>query len=186
MTLLRTLAKLTAGFLFAATMASEVASATPPAEPGAIERTISIQSQQRSVGPALSVQPNEVRRENKDHRRFTLGAVNINGATVFSQAQLSSYFEQYLATEIDQSRLAQMAEAITARYRQTGYLLSYAMVPRQTVEAGMVRLSVVEGRIGNVQVQGANKAQAAAIEAVATPLVKGGPLKSANSSVRSG
>lgn len=179
MTLLRTLAKLTAGFLFAATMASEVASATPPTEPGAIERTIPIQSQQRSVGPALSVQPTEVRRDNKDHRRFTLGAVNINGATVFSQAQLSSYFEQYLATEIDQSRLAQMAEAITARYRQTGYLLSYAMVPRQTVEAGMVRLSVVEGRIGNVQVQGANKAQAAAIEAVATPLVKGGPLKSA-------
>src|SRR4029078_10259718 len=91
----------------------------------------------------------------------------------------SPYFEPYLATEVDQAKLAQMAEAITARYRHTGYLLSYAMVPRQNVEAGMVRLSVVEGRVANVQVQGAGSAQAAALEALAGPLVKGGRLKAA-------
>jgi len=151
--------------------------AASPVEPGAIERTIPVQAQQRAVGPAISVQSNEVRRETADHRRFTLGAVNIDGATVFSRAQLSSYFESYLATEVDQTRLAQMAAVITSQYRRTGYLLSYAMVPQQNVEAGMVRLSVVEGRIGNVQIQGAGAAQSA-IESIANPLVKGGPLKS--------
>jgi len=63
--------------------------------------------------------------------------VNVDGSTVFSQAQLSRYFESYLATEIDRGKLVQMADAITARYRQAGYLLSYAMVPSQNVEAGM-------------------------------------------------
>lgn len=153
--------------------------AAPPAEPGAIERTIPIQAQQRSVAPALSVQSKDIRRDAADHRRFTLGAVNIDGATVFSQAQLSPYFERYLATEVDQGKLAQMAAAITARYRRTGYLLSYAMVPQQNVEAGMIRLSVIEGRVGTVQVQGTKGAQAAALEALAAPLVNGGPLRSA-------
>lgn len=178
MTFLRPLVRLTAGLVCAVLCTSETVAATP-VEPGAIERTIPIQTQQRSIGPALSIQSADARRENTDHRRFTLGAVNIDGATIFSQAQLSRYFEPYLATEVDRSRLSQMAEAITSHYRQTGYLLSYAMVPRQDVEAGMVRLSVVEGRIGNVQVEGADSAQAAALEAIATPLVKGGPLRSA-------
>jgi hemolysin activation/secretion protein len=159
-------------------MSSQVG-ATPPAEPGAIERTIPIHVQQRSLEPVLSVQSKDVRQNSAEHRRFTLGAVNIDGATIFSQSQLSPYFEPYLATEVDQAKLAQMAEAITARYRHTGYLLSYAMVPRQDVEAGMVRLSVVEGRVANVQVQGAGSAQAAALEALAGPLVKSGPLKAA-------
>jgi hemolysin activation/secretion protein len=153
--------------------------AAPPADAGAIERTIPSQGQQRMLAPALSLPTREIPGKSADNRRFTLGAVNVDGATVFSQAQLSAYFEPYLATEVDQGRLAQMAAAITARYRQTGYLLSYAMVPRQDVEAGMVRLSVVEGRIGDVKVQGADTAQAAAIESIAGPLVKGGPLKSA-------
>jgi hemolysin activation/secretion protein len=164
--------------LVAAAVSSQV-SAAPPAEPGAIERTIPIHVQQQSLEPVLSVQSKDVPRDSAEHRRFTLGAVNIDGATIFSQAQLSPYFEPYLATEVDQAKLAKMAEAITARYRYTGYLLSYAMVPRQNVEAGMVRLSVVEGRVANVQVQGAGSAQAAALEAVAAPLVKGGPLKAA-------
>ena len=112
-----------------------------------------------------------------DHRRFTLGAVNIDGATIFSQQQLSPYFEPYLATEVDGADLAKMAAAITEQYHRTGYLLSYATVPTQNVEAGMIRLSVVEGHITNVAVQGAGSAQSA-VAAIASPLVRSGPLKS--------
>lgn len=177
--LFRHLVNLAATVACACVVAPRTAIAAPPAEPGAIERTIPTQAQQRSFAPTLSLPLKEIRREGADQRRFTLGAVNIDGATVFSETQLTRYFEPYLATEVDQSKLTQMAEAITARYRQTGYLLSYAVVPRQNVEAGMVRLSVVEGRISDVKVQGAAAGQAAAIEAIAAPLVKGGPLKSA-------
>ena len=102
--------------------------------------------------------------------------MNVDGATIFTQQQLSRYFEPYLATEVDGADLARMAAAITAQYHRTGYLLSYATVPTQNVEAGMVRLSVLEGRINNVTVQGAGSAEAA-IKAVAAPLIRAGPLK---------
>lgn len=152
--------------------------AAPPPEPGAIERTIPTQSQQQSTLPTLSMPGREARNPGAGKRRFTLGAVNVDGATIFSEQQLSPYFEPYLATEIDQAKLAQMAAAITARYRRTGYLLSYATVPSQNVEAGMVRLAVVEGRIGKVDVEGAGSAKGA-IEAMAAPLAARTPLKSA-------
>jgi hemolysin activation/secretion protein len=150
--------------------------AEPAPEPGAIERTIPTHVRRNSATPRVSV-PVPQATPSAKQTPFTLGAVNIDGATVFSQQELSPYFEAYLATEMDQSKLAEMAKAITARYRQTGYLLSYAMVPPQNVEAGMVRLNVVEGRIDKVKIEGAGSAERA-IEDIAATLVNGGPVKS--------
>ena len=176
MILVRLLLLLAAVVAFAGVAAPQEAYAETPPEPGAIERTIPTQTRQNSVEPTVALPVREARPRSADHKKFTLGAVNIDGATVFSQQELSRYFEPYLATEIDQGELSKMAQAITARYRQTGYLLSYAMVPSQNVEAGMVRLSVVEARIDKVSVQGAGSAQGA-IEAIAAPLVNGALLK---------
>jgi hemolysin activation/secretion protein len=120
-----------------------------------------------------------VQQQSWQTRPFTLAAVNVYGTTVFSQAQLSRYFEQYLATEVDAGKLSKIADGITEYYRQEGYLLSYATVPTQTVEAGMVRLNVVEGRIDAISVEGAGAAQRA-IETIAAPLVNGAPLKSSD------
>jgi hemolysin activation/secretion protein len=161
-----------------AAIAAPMTARAAPHEPAAIERTIPKQERHKGFVPALRVQTADAIGQDAGQRSFTLGAVNVDGATVFSQQQLSRAFESYLATEVDRAKLAQMADSITKRYRQAGYLLSYAMVPAQRVDAGMVRLSVVEGRIRDVRVQGAGAAQGA-IEAMASPLVKGGPLKSA-------
>ena len=144
-------------------------------EPGAIERTIPTQTRQSVSGPVIAVPTRGGNSRSSERKKFTLGAVNIDGSTIFSQAELSRYFEAYLATEVDQDRLASIAQEITARYRKSGYLLSYASLPSQNVEAGMVRLSVVEGRIDKISVQGAGSAQGA-IESIGAPLINGGPV----------
>lgn len=110
--------------------------------------------------------------------RFTLGAVHIEGASTFTPATLSRYFEPYLATEVDEKILAAIAAQITDHYRRAGYFLSYATVPPQDVNAGIVRIVVVEGRISQVEVDGAG-ASKPAIEAIARPLVQDGPLRTA-------
>ena len=147
-------------------------------EAAAIERTIPGQ-----VSQTPDVLPNVVfQARGPMHApatgRFTLGAVNIDGATVFSKKELSPYFEPLLASDVDASKLREMADRITERYRQTGYLLSYATVPTQDVQAGMVRLAIVEGRIGNVIVKGAGPDQLA-VEAIAAPLLADAPLRAA-------
>jgi len=159
--------------LLASTAVPANAQASP--DPGAIERTIP-QIQPSSIAPSI-VTPRRVSpKRARNTRRFTLGSVNIDGATVFSNDQLSPYFEPYLAGQVDEAKLAEMAARITERYRHAGYLLSYAAVPPQAVEAGMVRLAVSEGRIDSVTIEGAGPDQAA-IEAITEPLLADAPLR---------
>ena len=171
---MRRLALLIAGFALAAG-ADRICAAGGP-EPGAIERTIPGQHRDEIAPTQVRVPAHQVTVSAAKNSPFTLGAVNIDGATIFSQEQLSRYFEPYLATQVDQQKLSSIADAITARYRETGYLLSYAAVPAQQVDAGMVRLAVVEGRIDKISIVGGGSAEAA-LEAIAAPLLSGAPLK---------
>ena len=170
--------KLRLGMAVAATLALLTASnagAESRPEPAAIERTIPVLP--HSAAPIdIAAPTGEARPHLLGGGRFTLGAVNIDGATAFSRKDLSRFFEPYLASDVDGSRLNEMAARITDHYRRTGYLLSYAVVPSQSVEAGMVRVAVVEGRIGDVSVTGAGPDEGA-IEAIAAPLLQDSPLK---------
>src|SRR5688572_17246539 len=119
------------------------ANAQSSLEPAAIERTIPGQVPDPSNASGVSVRMGDAPSRSLATGRFTLGAVNIDGATVFSKKELSAHFEPLLASDVDSSKLTQMAERITERYRQSGYLLSYATVPSQSVQAGIVRLAIV-------------------------------------------
>ena len=143
---------------------------------GAIERTIPKQQPATRVAPTISAPTPIVPAGSAVTGRFILGAVHIEGATAFSQAELSPLFEPYLATEVDESTLNEIAARITDRYRKAGYLLSYAMVPAQDVRAGIVRIAVVEGLVDTIRIEGAGNGLST-VEAIAAPLLKDVPLR---------
>lgn len=143
---------------------------------GAIERTIPKQQPDTRVAPTITTPTPIVPAETAAMGRFILGAVNIESATAFSQAELSPLFEPFLATEVDESTLNEIAARITDRYRKAGYLLSYAMVPAQDVRAGIVRIAVVEGLVDTIRIEGAGNSSSS-LEAIAGPLLKDVPLR---------
>ena len=66
--------------------------------------------------------------------------------------------------EVSLQQLQAVADAITAAYREAGFMVSTAYVPAQEVgEDGVVRIQVLEGRLGRVLVQGAERYRDAAI-----------------------
>lgn len=145
--------------------------------PGVIERTIPLRPPEIArPAPIMIVPPIPISPSQAISGRFVLGAVSIEGATIFSQETLAKAFEPYLATEIDETTLKLIAKRITERYRAAGYLLSFAFVPRQEVRAGIVRIVVVEGRVGSVVIEGAGRDRPA-IDAIAHRLLNGRPLK---------
>ena len=162
----------------ALSLGAPAANAQTRLEPAAIERTIPGLVADSPNATGVSVEMRAAPSQSLATGRFTLGAVNIDGATVFSKKELSAHFEPLLASDVDSSKLKQMADRITERYRQSGYLLSYATVPSQSVQAGIVRLAIVEGRIGDLTVKGAGADQLA-IEAIAAPLLAEKPLRAA-------
>ncbi|HYC94440.1 MAG TPA: POTRA domain-containing protein [Sphingomicrobium sp.] len=159
-------------------MASSVAYAQT--DPGSIERTIPkfdvkpADKQPRVPDPALPSQDG-----GRVAGTFVLGAVNIDGATIFTSEQLAASFEPFLASEVGQAELEQIADDITERYRRAGYLLSYAVVPEQSVQSGIIRIKVVEGYIAKVRLKGDTRAGAAA-SGIAERLGAERPLRTAS------
>jgi hemolysin activation/secretion protein len=147
------------------------------ADTGSIERTIpkvEVTPEQRQAKVAMPSVPAE--RGARVSGTFVLSAVNIDGATVFSSEELAKSFEPYLASRIGQAELDKIAADITERYRRAGYLLSYAVVPEQSVSSGIVRIRVIEGFIGKVRIAGSSQS-AAAVRQLAERLGAERPLR---------
>jgi len=51
-------------------------------------------------------------------------------------------------------RLDEVADAVTRYYRERGLILAQAVIPVQTVEDGVVKVEVIEGRLGRIVVEG--------------------------------
>lgn len=162
-------------------MVAACPAAVAQTDPASIERTIPTfdgkpaDKQQQPVTTHAPVPQEAGRLPGK----FVLGAVNIEGATVFTSEQLAPSFEPFLASLVGQTELEKIAAAITERYRNEGYLLSYAVVPEQSVESGIVRIRVVEGYIVDVSAKGDGSAAAAAL-AIAQKLRAERPLRASS------
>jgi hemolysin activation/secretion protein len=153
------------------------AEAAAQSDPASLERTI----------PDIEVQKPDQRQDvaapevpeaagAKVAASFVLGAVNIEGATVFTAAELAQSFEPFLASTVGQAELDRITADITERYRRAGYVLSYAVLPEQSVESGIVRIRVVEGYIDKIRLEGAGRS-AGAVRDIARRLGTERPLR---------
>ncbi len=88
------------------------------------------------------------------HVHIHLNKIIVEGATIMSEAELSSIYAQYLEREVTLDVVWMIAERITTHYRNAGYFLSRAYVPQQEIEGGQVRIRIVEGYIANVHMEG--------------------------------
>ncbi len=89
-----------------------------------------------------------------DAVRFTLRSVSVEGATIYTQAELATAFSDAIGKEATLGTVFAIAERLTARYRNDGYVLSQVIVPPQDVSSGDLRLVAIEGTVSDVQVEG--------------------------------
>ncbi len=89
-----------------------------------------------------------------------VSAFTISGATVFSEAELLALIDEFRNRDISMGQLEQAIARITAYYRSHGYPLAGAILPRQEVREGKVRIEVVEGRLGDIKVTGGSRTSA--------------------------
>ncbi|WP_226858501.1 POTRA domain-containing protein [Diaphorobacter aerolatus] len=83
---------------------------------------------------------------------FRLSEVRFYGAQAIDDAELKALAQPYVGRDVTLADLEAIAASVTALYRERGYLLAQAIVPVQTVREGVVDISVIEGRIGKVEV----------------------------------
>jgi hemolysin activation/secretion protein len=85
--------------------------------------------------------------------RLTLRRVTLEGGTVYSDAELAPIFADALGGEITLAEVFAIAARLQSRYRKDGYLFTRVVVPAQRIEAGEVRLEIVEAVITRVEVE---------------------------------
>jgi hemolysin activation/secretion protein len=109
--------------------------------------------------------------------RFKLTKIVIEGATVYSESELQSFYKNRLDQEVSLSEIYQIASLLTAKYRNDGYILSRVIVPVQSIEGGEVRLKAIEGYVARVTVDGAASDRRKLVERYAREITKSRPLK---------
>lgn len=134
-----------------------LAQTIPPAlDPGVIQRQFEPEPTPRPpVAPPVvpELAPGIVPPE-AEAIRFTLLAVEPDGGTVYAEAELRPLWAELLGQEISLADVFRLAEQLTARYRNDGYILSRALVPPQEISDGTVRLRIIEGYVDRVIIEG--------------------------------
>ncbi len=85
---------------------------------------------------------------------FLLKNIKITGSTIFKLEDFQPAYESYIGKLVAFKELEGIAAGIKARYKQKGYLSTDAYIPEQDIAQGEVEIRVVEGKLGDVLVEG--------------------------------
>jgi hemolysin activation/secretion protein len=83
--------------------------------------------------------------------RVKVQEFNFTGNTLYSEAQLQPLVEEFIGKELDFEGLNEAATKVRAFYRARGYFLAQAYLPQQAIRNGRVEIGIIEGRIGQVE-----------------------------------
>ena len=132
------------------------AAALPPAAtPGAVEK--SLQTQPLPQPARLP----EIKIEGKDEAEMVGGAIStqlksvvFEGNAVYSSDQLQRVIAGFIGQTMEVSKLANVADAVTAYYKRGDFFLTAAYIPPQTIKDGRLLIKIREARLGEIIVQG--------------------------------
>ncbi len=108
--------------------------------------------------------------------RFRLGGIRVAGATVYPETAFLDLYRDLLGQEVDLNRVYAIADAIAAKYRNDGYILTQVLVPPQRISEGIVTLQVVEGYVDKIEIEGDVPEEGGLVDIYARRILASRPL----------
>ncbi len=108
--------------------------------------------------------------------KVTIRKLQIEGGTIYPLAETAKAYAALIGHETNLAQLIEATRSITRRYQEDGYLLSYAFLPQQNFENGLVRVVLVEGYIKDYQQSGDIGSVSAYVDKLANKLLAERPL----------
>lgn len=103
--------------------------------------------------------------------------IRIEGLSVFPQESIEALYRDRIGEEITVAALFTIAQKVSQRLRQEGYVLSYAFFEPQTVSDGVYTLTVIEGFIDRVEISGIEGGMAQRVQRTLQPVIAERPLR---------
>ena len=113
---------------------------------------------------------------------FVLKGIVFRGMTQLQDSQVSTLAASYIGRRVTLADLEKFAELVTLEYRARGFFLAQALVPQQRIEDGQAEISVLEGRLGKLQLKVAADAPTSEerVRAILAQLPPGAALQQAS------
>ncbi|KAB0566085.1 ShlB/FhaC/HecB family hemolysin secretion/activation protein [Pseudomonas palleroniana] len=108
--------------------------------------------------------------------KITIRKLQIEGGTIYPLGETAKAYSALIGHETNLAQLIEATRSITRRYQEDGYLLSYAFLPQQNFENGLVRVVLVEGYIKDYQQSGDIGSVSAYVDKLANKLLAERPL----------
>ncbi|MFD3247757.1 ShlB/FhaC/HecB family hemolysin secretion/activation protein [Rahnella aquatilis] len=124
---------------------------------------------QRSLSP---VSPVELHIEESNTLCFYIHKIYINNATLLSDKEQQEINSPHLNQCIGMSRIAEITRQISDWYIHQGYITSRAFISEQDLSQGELHISVLEGRLEKITLEGDSSSQLT----MAFPGLEGGIL----------
>ena len=114
--------------------------------------------------------------DNAKEITFDLKEIRFEGATVYAADELLPLYESYLGERVSLADVYAVANALTRKYRNDGFILSRAVVPAQRIKEGVVIIKVIEGFIDRVLLKGERRDYIDLIRVYGSKIAEARPL----------
>lgn len=104
---------------------------------------------------------------------FLVQRILITGNTLFDTAALHALVADAQGQSVTLTQLGDLAARITTHYQNKGYPLARAIIPAQTIAAGVVRIEVIEANYGKISLDNGSRVKDALLQAILAPLQSG-------------
>jgi hemolysin activation/secretion protein len=94
---------------------------------------------------------------------FLLQKVEFTASKALAAAELDAVAQKYEQKQISIQGLYDIVNEVNALYRERGYLTAMALLPQQEIKGGVVKIILLEGVVGDVELSGARSTKASYI-----------------------
>lgn len=110
--------------------------------------------------------------------RLLVKRFEIVGNRAINSQTLLPLLADLQGQELDLNQLRAAAERLTGYYQSQGYMLARAFLPAQDIEDAVVRIEVLEGRYGRIELHNSSRARDAVIAGPLSALKSDAPVHS--------
>lgn len=105
--------------------------------------------------PAIKEDTEEFQDENYTYNpSFPISEIIFVGNTKISDKKLKKLSKKYINTTVKLSDIQNLVKTITEKYHEKGYISSYAYLPEQEIDSGVLTINIHEGLTGDCNVYG--------------------------------
>ncbi len=86
--------------------------------------------------------------------KFQVDRIEVVGSTIFKPEDFTFVTSPFVGRKVSFAELLQVKDAITKLYTDKGYATTGALIPPQILEAGVIKIQVVEGSLQEIKIIG--------------------------------